>query len=454
MENQNPYQLNINDPHSPHQIPADYKKFEFWNPEVDLTQHMPYLTEGFHDFWSNYVDPDTGIVYDAPMAETAVWPTPEEVNNSIPTINGWDTAIENAPGEGGPLLAGLALKAFDISEEHRHKYIEHIFNGLVSLWEIPGKTGFLCRGYLKEGREFYIQTSNDQIPLYLMGLWIFSHSKYADEDQKSLIKDIFKSVIGWLKGNDWQITLADGKAAAHGNFANLNDPGIARMLGLLLMAHDLTEAEEFKNDYLYFRDLKERKAFAAIADRSKIWHPYSTFYQTLYLWILEQLETDQQCRGFYKEQRKWFITYLGSFCSNHIYERFSPVGKGEEKSINVKEDKLIDWRQAWRLASEDPTSGDPEKPTFWYSYRLRLEQIRKDQGLNNDAWLTYDFFALLGTYALVKEENNLWGYYGPAECLRSFYKRLSISGSTRFFPKLALALGIKNLRDHKLLIKE
>ncbi|MHC4873035.1 MAG: hypothetical protein ACYTFY_14425 [Planctomycetota bacterium] len=432
----------------------NYKTFKFWDAKVELSNHIAYLTEGFNDFWNNYVDPDTGIVYDVPMSETAVWPTPEEVKNSIPTINGWDTAIENAPGEGGPLLAGLSLGAFDIPEEMRCRYIDHIFKGLVSLWEIPGRTGFICRGYLKDGKEFYIQTSNDQIPLYLMGLWIFSCTRYADENQKSLIKEIFNSVLGWLKSNNWYITLFDGTPAVHGNFANLSDPGIARMLGLLLMAYDLTSEEEYLQNYINFRDQDDRVSFSAIADRNKIWHPYSTFYQTLYLWILEQLESDQECRDFYKEQRKWFVTYLGSYCSNHIYERFSPVGRDEGKTVNIKEDKLIDWRPAWKLASEDPESGNPEKPTFWYSYRLRLEQIRKDQGLNNDGWLTYDFFTLLGTYSLVKEQSSLWGYYGPAECLRSFFKRLSINGSTRFFPKLALALGIKKLRDNKLLIKD
>ena len=409
---------------------------------LDLTAHQADLARAFDRFWTDYVDPETGIIYDAPMRCPEVWPTPAEVAASIPTINGWDTAIENAPGEGGPLLAGLSLGAFDLTPERRRECLDHIFAGLVSLWEVPGRTGFICRGYLRDTHSFYIQTSCDQMPVYLFGLWLYVRSPHCRPEHRALVATIFDSVLRWLEGNDWSIRLADGRGGAHGGIKALRDPIIARYLALMLMAHEVTGDERWRRSFLAFREEEGRRRLADIASREKVWHPYTALYQCFALRVLEML--DPECGDFYARERRHFAVVMNAFCGAHIYPRFWPVPTSGAKTINTREDRLIDWRPAYAFAQASPVAAEPESPTFWYTCRYRLEQLRADAGVLNDGWLTYDYFTLLGTFHLAQGHPHRWLYAQPAKSLRGFFARLSTEQPLRFLPKLAFALGLRD----------
>jgi hypothetical protein len=417
---------------------------DLWNPVVDLCGHEADFARALDLFWRAFVDPETGIVYDAPMDRPEVWPTPEEVAAGVPTINGWDTAIENAPGEGGPLLAGLALDAFAIPDERRRERMDLLFRGLVGLWDMPGRTGFVCRGFLRDRRSFYVQTSWDQVPPYLAGLWLYGRSRHCREAHRRVIAEVFESVLRWLEAHGWAITLHDGRPAVHGGMADVADPGIARLMALLLMGGEVTGDARWAEAYRGLRDADGRKRWDWIASREKVYSPYAAFYQAFFLWALEQLDGEEESKAFYARERRHFLIYLASSCVSHIYPRLTPIGRSEGKTINVREDRLIDWRPAWRAAKDDPMAGDPEKPRFWYNYRTRLEQMRADAGLLHDGWLTCDMFSLFGVFALVQGHRQSWAYATPAACLRAFFSRLSYDRPLRFLSKLAFALGMRN----------
>jgi len=389
----------------------------------------------------------SGARVHAHRASREVWPTPNEVAANIPTINGWDTAIENAPGEGGPLLAGLSLGAFDLPEERRRQCLDLIFEGMIGLWDAPGRTGFICRGFLEDRKSFYPQTSWDQVPPHLAGLWLYFRSAYCTEERSTTVAEVFDSVLRWIEGNGWAVAVYDGRPCAHGAIGESEDPGVARLLAVLLMAHEVTGDAHWRDAYVALRDEDDPRRFDCIAAREKVWQPYTSFYQTFFLWALEQLDDDEECRAFYARERRQFLFHLSSFTCRHIYAQFTPIGTGEGKTINVREDRLIDWRPAYEAAKRDPTAGDPEKPRFWYNYRTRLEQMRADMGPNNDGWLTYDFFTLLGAFALAQGRPSKWAYARPAACLTAFFRRLSFDRALRFLPKLAFALGVRDLLE-------
>ena len=373
---------------------------DLWNTDIDVSAWDDVLTQWFERYWDAFVDPDSGIIYDNPVdlvtrsradcdigtfqhtspedfqfpddyarPDLGSWPTPEEVAASVPAINGWFTPIENAASRCGMLLAGLVRGAFALTEERRQQAVQHLLRGMIALWEVPGRTGFVCRGFLPQSGAFYRQTSHDQIPPYLYGLAACHASSYVTHKDRNLIAQVVDSVLGWLEEGNWNMRLfGDSPEIAFRLLKDNNDPGTnTKLLAMLAMAHQVTGSDRWGRLYRKFRDEDNRKRFAHIARRDKSWLHFDPWQITMFLRFLSDYESDQECRDFYNEQRWLFMHTLAYFCEH-------PVPPPEDREMKTELRVLPDWRPALsatvRADGFDPTNG-----RFWYQVGANLKEM-------------------------------------------------------------------------------
>lgn len=446
-----------------------------WSVRLDISYHSSALTVAFERFWATYVDPRTGVVYDAAMGramdladqaepggftheplgspctsaasrpDLGPWPTPREVAESSPTVNGWETAIENAPGEGGPLLAGLVLGAFDLPEPRRIQCIDLIYRGLLSLWSVPGKTGFVCRGYLPRSKAFYRQTSFDQMPYFIFGLNTYARSRFCPPEHREQIAACVHSAMKWMQDAHWRLPLYGTDVPARHGSGRSEDPGqTAKMLAMLLMAHEITGDAHWRHVYESWRDENGRRALQNIQRQDKVWEPYQLLYVALMLRQLERLDQDSEARLVYRQQR-WMLMYpLAIACSRHVYPQFAPILPNQSRSIHARPDTLIDFRPA--LAEACRRLGfRPEQPLFHWTYREIYELDRLGQGSAGDGYLTYDYFCAMGAHRLVMSDwpadRPHWGAERTRRAIEGFLNLLCLEHPLRFVPKLALSMA-------------
>lgn len=445
---------------------------DIWSTELDMSPWADDFGCAFELFWKTYVDPNTGIIYDAPIdacvrqadksnkqfvhgqtptelpsiiarPDLGAWPTPDEIAASIPTINGWDTAIENAPAEGGTLLAALSRGALSISDTRRRECINHLYKGLISLWTVPGQTGFICRGYLPDTKAFYKQTSLDQLPLYVFGLYTYARSPYCTDLDRDEIAQCTGSILAWMENAGWRLTLFnDLRQTPHSNCRALDPTHITKMFALLLMTWQLTGNDHWYDIYQQWRDEDGGKYLHAISNRDKTWQTYQLMYAAILLDQLAAHDKDAPIVDFYREQ-KWLLMHpLALFCSRHVYAQYQPTLPNILRSIHNSPDVMIDFRPALARAVGE-VSFEPNNARFMWIYREHLERYRMEQDVHGDGWLTYDYFTAAAAHQVIMrnwpEERPSWGAERTRATLEGFFSRLCFDHPLRFFPKLALS---------------
>lgn len=447
---------------------------DLWSSRVDLSPWDTDFTAAFELFWQHHVDPDTGVVYDAPMQpgmvdadcvigrfihrtppaaipagyahpEFGPWPTPEEVAASIPTLNGWDTAIENSPSLGGPLLAGLAAGAFNLSHSRRRACMDQLFHGLISLWRVPGETGFVCRGYLPKSKAFYRQTSYDQVPYLVYGLSRYARSGYCSARQRDEAIACVQSVLVRMEQAAWHLANHDETPSPPKRPFRLDDPGhFAKLMAMLLQGWELTGDPHWRE--VYERHLADDAARTtrALDRQDKVWEPYMLFFLAVALKELARLDGRDDRKTWFDERRRLIMPKLASFCGRHVYAQFQPTLPKHQGTIHARGDRLIDFRPA--LAQSAAEHGFlPDDVTFRWLYREALERERARQGTSDDGWLLYDFFCVTGAHQLVMSDwpsgRPHWGAERTRRAIEGFFTRLSFKHPSRFLPKLSLAIA-------------
>ena len=444
---------------------------DLWKTRLDVSPWLGPLTEAFDVYWRTYVDPDTGVVYDSPNDPAAMakadhevqafrhtaseafpipeeyarpdlgaWPTPEEIAASVPCVNGWFTPIENAASRGAMLLAGLVRGAFDLTPERRSQCVDLLFKGLIALWDVPGRTGFVCRGFLPRSRAFYKQTSHDQVPLYLIGLAAFRDSEYCSDDQRALVADVFESVMSWLEAGEWVIRLHDGeRQTPHNRLADSNDPGHnAKVFALLLLAHQVTGNAHWREVYLAWRDENARKRFGYLARRDKTWAIYDPWQISVMYRILARHDDHPECRAFYDEQRRLFMHTLAYFCRHPLPPHVPlPLDAPAHEPR-----RLPDWRPGWLRAARE-SGFEPNRSVFWYQVAACLDELTP--GARSHAGLISTYAWVLAAYRLIMadwpEDRPSWGAENIRERLEQVLARLDPRLPLSNVHVLAFALG-------------
>lgn len=270
--------------------------------DMDLSQFIPVMHQSLKLFTSTYVDPKTGLVYHSPLDDEDAFPTDQEVRDEIPNSQGWYTAIEDCSFNGPLLLWGISRSSCGLSDKERQKMGNHLFTGLVRLWEVPGRDGFIARGIGPNSNAFYPNTTPDQIPNYLRGVWAWTRSGLSTDTQRKQAADIFQSVLERLEAANWELLRSDGKPGVRGsgNMTPFTPRGVAQFLAMFAMAGDLTSHGKWFDLFRSFRDETNHARLRLIEqDQCPTWLPWQMELVMQALRVLEELDTDALSKTAY-----------------------------------------------------------------------------------------------------------------------------------------------------------
>lgn len=228
-----------------------------WERTVDARANLAQVARALDVYLAAYMDPERALLCNSPLDYPPPYPTEEEVHAEIPNSQGWFTAIEDSSYLTPSLLWALArgtpgVAAHDPATAAQWTDLGHrVFAGMRLLWSVPAN-GFICRGIVPGGTAFYPNSSIDQFPNYLRGLWAWARSDMAAAGERAQAADVFRSCLGWLEGHNWVIQRWDGKAGIAGNIATPHARHAPQFLALFLMAHDLTGEGRWVDAYRRF----------------------------------------------------------------------------------------------------------------------------------------------------------------------------------------------------------
>jgi hypothetical protein len=332
-------------PVSPHDPSVQRYRFV---TELDLTPHLPTMHRVLERYLATYADPRTGLLYHSPLGDADAFPTPEEVAAEIPNSQGWYTAIEDCSFMGPLLLWGLSRSTCGLSDERRRELGSLLFAGLMRLWEVPG-SGFIARGICPGRRDFYPNSSPDQVPNSLRGVWAWGRSGLASDAQQRLAGDVFNSVLGRLEKFNWELRRADDQPGLGGstNLFGLSPRNMPQVLALFAMAADLTGQGRYIDLLRRFRDEGYFARLKLIEhDDSPTWLPWQLELCMQAARVLDELDPDPIARGAYRMG----IRRYGALASTYIagYGLWSSASRELGTGLQLAQPPAVQRRHAFR----------------------------------------------------------------------------------------------------------
>jgi len=331
-------------------------RFRF-RKEFDHTVYYPTLNRALETFLATYGDPEYGLVYHSPISEPGAFPTTEEIRAEIPNSQGWFTAIEDCSFLGPILLGAISRSHCGLSPERRQEIGTLLFKGLVRLWEVPG-TGFIARGLNPGGgKEFYPNSSPDQVPNYLRGVWEWARSGLATKEEQDKAQKIFVSVLSRLESYQWELRRSDNEEGlpGSGNITHASQRNSAQFLAMFAMAADLTGDSKWVEIFRQFRDEKDSIRLTFItSDDSPTWLPWQMELVIEALRVLQRLDSDPIAQLAYAKG----IRRMGALASIHIagYGLWSTPSRTPAPPVTLSLPPAIearpDFRPGYRLGVE------------------------------------------------------------------------------------------------------
>ncbi len=230
---------------------APLKKIE-WQTELDLTRLGPALSRHMQSYEAGHIDPKRGTIYNGVKDYAPHFPTEAECLAEIPNSQGWFTAIEDNTLLSSWILWALARGVKGLDPLKCAAVGHLVFNGATLLWSVPGN-GFVARGLVPNSNAFFQNSSLEQLPNYLRGIWAWAKSDLATPAQRAVAADIFRSVLARLDRFDWILPRFDGQpgtgSASTSNIRGLGPLQVPQYLTYFLMAHDLTGDGRYMDQY-------------------------------------------------------------------------------------------------------------------------------------------------------------------------------------------------------------
>lgn len=188
------------------------------------------------ELFARFLEPQTAqlVTYSEHWRKGHI-PTSWEAEQAVPNGPGYSTGIEDGTLRGSSLLAVLCDE-YDLTRDPEVREQAHrLFDGLRRAQDAADPAGFVPRWVLPDGRSCYPNSSGDQHTILFLGLWRYSRSPMATEEQRTAAAAIAQRVMIRLRDAEWRITTRTGTNAHAGG--RLLRP---RLLALLLAAHRLT----------------------------------------------------------------------------------------------------------------------------------------------------------------------------------------------------------------------
>lgn len=202
--------------------------------------------------WEWYFHPVTGLFYDylcsTDMTERFRYlPTPEEIARQCPNPNGWGAGMEDSSINAGVWM-GMICDRYEVTGEERlREAASRVFEGMALCGTLSPSVGLILRSVSPvDAKSHFMESSRDQYTWHAYGLWRFSHSGLASEDQRETIRSIMTAVCERMERNirpgetDYHICREDGKPGLVDKMWYVDPHEVARLPMLYAIGADLT----------------------------------------------------------------------------------------------------------------------------------------------------------------------------------------------------------------------
>lgn len=310
--------------------------------------------------WERFYSPKTRLFYDYITSyekgqELAHLPRAEEVKQQLPNPCGYGTGMEDCMISAGVMMTAVLNRYRCDSYKKGPKRAKSIFEGIErAIQSVPGQ-GFVARGFSPFApKDFYLNSSRDQVTHAVMALWEYHRSGLPDRKVRERIRKSVRDVADRMRrnvtpANDYDFLRADGAPCSYKicKMENVLPHEAARLAMIYAAAWDIT------GDSLYYRLWREKVHAAAEGSLHPL--PQTTTYGLLQMQesisLLMTMEQDTALR-------KTFLQ-ASSEASALVLSR---IGRLESERGSYELSMLApDWRESGGLVP-------PYRPV-WYHPR-------------------------------------------------------------------------------------
>lgn len=312
---------------------------------------------------NNLFDEKTGMIYTFinPATMKPVFPSVEEVWQSIPNTAGWQTPIEDCCLCGGTSLAAMLLRHQSNPCAETEQSVRNIFRGLKTLASCGRRRGFIARGVLPDGKTHYMDTSVDQYTHFLFGIWRYFKSPLCSVEDREFIKQKVSDICLQLEEDDFYINTEAGSAATFGDIGALRYSRVERVLQVYAAGWKLTGNAHFEEIYNRLKEEQNGKRMEILATQ---FPPsgeclYAILQTQMALRCLYEIEPDSKSRAIFREAMSRVASAAAGHCTDYTAFGNMPLCNEE-----------YDWRKNWNGRRTD---------NIWTFYRHLSESGKSRQ---------------------------------------------------------------------------
>jgi|GEM_PF-649375 len=228
---------------------------------------------------------ETGLIYDSvsshdPARRFDHLPAVEEIRASVPNPHGYATGMEDCMLNGGFAIAACILRA-GLEPEHAGEsadFARRLLAGMLRCAEVPGHEGYVVRGISpRDGRSVYMESSRDQLTLFVYGVWRYFRSPFSTGEEKRRIRETIRRVAGFAESRmrdsfGYNLGRLDGFPAAHLKLRECGPHEAMRLPMLFAAAHDMTGDEVFGHLYQKYYPHGMERSLRFPERREPWWH--------------------------------------------------------------------------------------------------------------------------------------------------------------------------------------
>ena len=158
------------------------------------------INKGCDFIFNKLYYPKTKMIYDFLYTEnmedaTDIFPTPDEIQHSVPNPCGWGTGMEDATLNLGTMLEATENRFKATGDIAMKKYFDMMCEGLITTGTVAPEKGFIARCVAPcDGKSIYIDSSRDQYTHWVFAGHVILNSELADDDQKETVKEVLVNI--------------------------------------------------------------------------------------------------------------------------------------------------------------------------------------------------------------------------------------------------------------------
>ncbi len=305
--------------------------------------------------------PKTHMIYDMLMGESIeetldLYPTPEEIKNSIPNPCGWGTCMENSTLNFCVMLEAIIARYKVTADPNMKRYADELIQGLIINGTVSKEKGFIARCVApSDGKSYYIDSSRDQYTHWIYAAHMLLSSSLATDAQKQTLREVLIEIAKKAERdvkpeNKGCMCRVDGKP---GIVSAMDSPELApheilRLPMIYAAAYEASGDEHWLKTYHGIRDrfldwAEEKYTLPWLENTAKNGGSVSGVEQHQYsVRALYDIETEPEYRERYRKQLE-ISADASTYFLKEAYKNLEAVEIEEPFRENWRNNETFDW---------------------------------------------------------------------------------------------------------------